>query len=349
MLTSKRATIIVGLALVAMFAGSIPAFADIYGNVDCSQSPSPDCQLGAGHTGQGGNQGGNQGNGTHKPGHTGSGDGTGSNGNNNGDTIIGGNSNLASCSYVKSDYQPPSGVVTAAYTRPLNPGVVTAQPAVFVREAVAPRAAVLAAPVDRPTPGQPGAWYVWKCSTAGVTDGLYRPPVWIPDGQQPGAAQLPSPAELAQMAYKQLRLPTPTIAANPAGEQLVNLPTWMWLSSGWGPVSATAAVPGVSVTAVATPTSVSWSMGDGSTVACTGAGTPFSPGTDPKASSPDCGHTYRTSSASQASQAFPVTATVHWTVTWSGAGQGGTFPDMTTTGNAAFRVAESQALNNGGG
>jgi hypothetical protein len=203
-------------------------------------------------------------------------------------------------------------------------------------------------PTADPAPGQKGAWYVWQCSTAGVTDGLYRPPVWIPDGQQPGAAQLPSPAELAQMAYKQLRLPTPSIAANPAGEQLVNLPTWMWLSSGWGPVTATATVPGVSVTATATPTSVSWSMGDGSTVTCTGAGTPFRPGADPKASSPDCGHTYRTSSASQAGQAFPVVATVHWTVTWAGAGQGGVFPDLTTTGNAAFRVAESQALNNGG-
>jgi hypothetical protein len=90
-------------------------------------------------------------------------------------------------------------------------------------------------------------------------------------------------------------------------------------------------------------------MGDGATVTCTGAGTPFQPGTDPKAPSPTCGHTYRTSSASQPGQAFPVTATVHWTVTWSGAGQGGTFPDMTTTGNAAFRVAESQALNNNGG
>jgi hypothetical protein len=114
-------------------------------------------------------------------------------------------------------------------------------------------------------------------------------------------------------------------------------------------MSATATVPGVSVMAVATPTSVSWSMGDGSSVTCTGEGTPFRPGSDPKASSPDCGHIYQSSSASQAGQAFPVTATVHWTVTWAGAGQGGTFPDMTTTGNAAFRVAESQALNNGGG
>jgi hypothetical protein len=246
---------------------------------------------------------------------------------------------LASCSYVKSDYQPPvGGVTTAAYTRPANSGGLTAQPVVFTRSAA--RAEVMAQPAAAPAPGQQRAGYVWKCSTDGVTDGLYRPPVWIPDGQQPGAAQLPSPAELAAMARKQLRLPTPRIAANPAGEQLVNLPTWMWLSSGWGSVSATAAVPGVSVT---------WAMGDGSTVICTGAGTPFRSRSDPKASSPDCGHTYRSSSASQAGQASPVTATVHWSVTWSGAGQGGTFPDITTTGNAAFRVAQAQALNNGGG
>ncbi|HWO67482.1 MAG TPA: hypothetical protein VNO31_46360 [Umezawaea sp.] len=190
---------------------------------------------------------------------------------------------------------------------------------------------------------------MWRCSTDGVTDGLYRPPVWIAEGRQPDTALLPSPGDLAQVARKQLRLPSPSIAANPAGDQLVNLPTWMWLSGGWGPVSATARVPGVSVTAIATPTSVTWAMGDGSTVHCTGAGTPYTAGTDPTAPSPDCGHVYRRSSANQAGQAYPVTATVHWTVTWSGAGQGGTFPDLATTDNATFRVAESHALNNGGG
>jgi hypothetical protein len=172
-------------------------------------------------------------------------------------------------------------------------------------------------------------------------------PVWIAAGA--GGAPVLSPAQVAQLARKRLRLPEPRIAANPTGDQLVNLPTWLWLSSGWGPVVATASVPGVSVTATATPISVSWSMGDGNTVMCTGAGTPFRPGTDPKASSPDCGHIYRTSSARQMGQAFPVSATVHWTVTWSGASQGGTFPNMTTTGGATFRVAESQVLNNGGG
>lgn len=165
-----------------------------------------------------------------------------------------------------------------------------------------------------------------------------------------GAIQngVPSPAEVARLARSQLRLPPPGIAASPAGDQLVNLPTWLWLDRGsWGDVSATASVPGVSVTAVARPTSVTWSMGDGNSVTCNGPGTAFPSGADPKSASPDCGYTYRTSSAGQRGEAFPVTATVHWTVTWSGAGQGGTFPNMTTTRSAAFRVAESQGIATG--
>jgi hypothetical protein len=166
----------------------------------------------------------------------------------------------------------------------------------------------------------------------------------MPNG--PGAQ--PSPAELAQQARSQLRLPTPKVKANPAGDQLVNLSTWLWLDrGGWGPVSATAEVPGVSVTAVATPTSVTWSMGDGGSVTCTGPGSPFPAGGDPKGTSPDCGYTYHTSSAGRPGDAFPVTATVNWTVTWSGAGQGGTFPNLTTSESVAFRVAESQGIATG--
>lgn len=338
----RRFTLVTGIVAASLGGLAAPALADGgWGNTNCSQVPTPACELGVGNNGNHGRPGGNpgQGNTPNRPG-TGTNPGSGKP-SNPGDAIVGGDSNLASCSYVKSDYQPPAGgVVTAAYQPPTTSGDVV-YAAVF-------RPAVVRWQAAQPGQG-PGAWYVWKCTTEGVADGLYRPPVWIADGGQPGAALLPSPAELAQMARKQLRLPSPTIAANPAGEQLVNLPTWMWLSGGWGPVSATASVPGVSVTAVATPTSVDWVMGDGSTVTCTDAGTPYKAGNDPKAPSPDCGHVYRRSSAGQPGQAYPVTATVHWTVTWSGAGQGGTFPDMTTTSDAAFRVAESQALNNGGG
>ncbi|MGQ0575503.1 MAG: hypothetical protein ACT4RN_15050 [Pseudonocardia sp.] len=177
---------------------------------------------------------------------------------------------------------------------------------------------------------------------------LYRPPVWIADGETPGGDAGPSPAELARQARDQLRLPAPSISTSPVADQLVNVPTWLWLSDGFEPVSATAAVPGVSVTAVATPTALVWSMGDGATVTCRGPGTPFVSGSDQSAASPDCGHTYRSSSAGQAGAAFPVTATVRWTVTWSGAGGGGTFPDLDSTITTTFRVAEVQVLNDGG-
>ncbi|MGH3719411.1 MAG: hypothetical protein ACRDRI_11360 [Pseudonocardiaceae bacterium] len=219
------------------------------------------------------------------------------------------------------------------------------QPAVFWRAAAS--RAVLAAVTADPAPGQPGAWYVYLCDGTGIIPAVYHPPVWIPDGRPGGA---PSAAELARQAHERLVLPSPQIEANPAGAQLVNLPTWLWLDrAGWGERSATAEVPGVSVTAMARPTSVTWSMGDGVSVTCRGQGTPFPVGGDPKAASPDCGHLYRSSSAGQPGETFPVIATVHWTVTWAGAGQSGTFPDLATSATGRFRVAEAQALGNGTG
>jgi hypothetical protein len=204
-------------------------------------------------------------------------------------------------------------------------------------------------PVDGPRPGQKGSWNVYKCSADGVRDAFYRPPVWIADAPPRAgrAAVLPSPAQLAQAAYRQLRLPSPGVESSPEDEQLVGLPTWLWLDRGeWAPVSATASVPGVSVTAVARPVSVVWMLGDGSTVTCSGPGTAYtSSSVGPKSASPDCGHTYRVSSAGRPEDAFAVSATVHWRVTWSGAGQNGVFPDLTTVSSAAFRVAESQGLN----
>ena len=196
-------------------------------------------------------------------------------------------------------------------------------------------------------PGQRGAWYDATCvGMAGTGGGL----VWLPVGATgAGTPPPPPPVVLARQARNQLQLSGPRIDANPSPqrEQLTFLPTWLWVT-GWVPVSATAAVPGESVSATATPTRVSWSMGDGTTVVCRGSGTPYRAGDDPRAASPDCGHTYRSSSAGQPGGAYPVTATVTWSVTWTGGGQAGALPALTTTSGAAFRVAESQALNTDG-
>ncbi|MGY6655379.1 hypothetical protein ACXIZN_24775 [Amycolatopsis sp. TRM77291] len=329
----------ISLSAAVLVATAVPALADGgWGFTDCSQYPNPGCELGAGKGGTKGN--GSQGNQNSKPGNPGKNNpGTGQ-ANSNGDTIVGGSNNLAQCGYERSGYQAPApgGVQPAAIRVPPKSGVAAA---VYRPQSGPPTAQF--AQAQPPS----GAWYVYKCTGPGFADALYRPPVWIADGQ-PDPAPLPSPAELAAQARSQLRLPTPKIKANPAGDQLVSLPTWMWLdSSSWGDVSATAAVPGVSVTAVARPTSVTWSMGGGGSVTCAGPGSPFPAGGNPKSASPDCGYTYRSSSAGQRAEAFPVSATVNWTVTWSGAGQGGTFPNMTTTGNAAFRVAESQGIATG--
>lgn len=79
--------------------------------------------------------------------------------------------------------------------------------------------------------GEAGGWYVYGCPEA-----LYA--IWIPDGRRGGVAPV-SPAQLAMVAYRQLRLPAPRIRSNPVGSQLVNLPTWLWVEGlDWGPRSA---------------------------------------------------------------------------------------------------------------
>ncbi len=101
----------------------------------------------------------------------------------------------------------------------------------------------------------PDQWYVGVCG--------YPPVVGLTKYRLFGAP--PGPALLADQAVKALRLPAPAIRLNPAppAPQLVHLPTWVWLdASSWGSRSATASVPGLSVTATATVTwNVSWAGG----------------------------------------------------------------------------------------
>lgn len=125
-----------------------------------------------------------------------------------------------------------------------------------------------------------------------------------PDGKNPagkkGGRARPEPAVVAQKALRELVLPDPEIRTNPDEKhaQLVRVPTWMWLDRAmWKPVSETAKVPGVSVTATAIPRSATWRMGDGKTVVCDSAGTRYSAKYAADSESPDCGHTYLRSSA----------------------------------------------------
>lgn len=184
-----------------------------------------------------------------------------------------------------------------------------------------------------------GGWYWRTCR--GDLDGSANSMmlVWL---ENPPAI---SPEILARQAASRLVLPAVQVRSSPSGEKLVRLPTWLWVSSSsWGSRSATASVPGITVTARAHATRASWVMGDGTTVVCRGPGTPWRSGTNPRAQSPDCGHTYTRSSAGQPQSSYPVSVTVTWAISWSGGGQSGTLPALSTTGTARFRVAESQTL-----
>ena len=150
---------------------------------------------------------------------------------------------------------------------------------------------------------------------------------------------------VAQQAVSRLDLPQLPIAMSPPGTQLVGVPTWLWIdSTTWTTRSASASVGAVTATATATPSRVVWSTGDGAQVTCTGPGTPWQQGTDPAAPSPTCGHVYRRASTTAAGGAFPVTATVSWSIAWSGAGQAGALPALTTSATTSTRVDEVRAV-----
>lgn len=192
-----------------------------------------------------------------------------------------------------------------------------------------------------------GAYYQTMCPGVIGVGGFYT---WLPS-PPPGSPQpaLPSPAQLAAEAVQQLGLAGPDIQTSPpAGtEQLVGLPTWLWTpvtATTWGTHSATAAVPGESVTATATAERIVWDLGDGATVTCAGPGTPYQPGMDPHAASPTCGYTYTSSSAGQPDEAYPVMATTTWSVTWVGAGAQGQLT-VQRSSRTTLRVVEAQAVN----
>lgn len=162
-----------------------------------------------------------------------------------------------------------------------------------------------------------------------------------------GGAVAVDPRILLEDALARLRIPDPQMAANPplGSASLVRVPAWLWLDGGyWQARSATASAGGASATVTAEPVAARWSMGDGTVVACDGPGRPWS-ATAPAAGSP-CSHTYLASSSAQPGDAYPVTVTVTWTVSWTSTvpGVGGDLEDQTRSASVPVRVAEVQAL-----
>lgn len=189
-----------------------------------------------------------------------------------------------------------------------------------------------------------GAVYQATCLGVPGTGGgwVWRPTAPPGFGGGPGTL-----AQLANEAIARLALLGPDIglAPDPSKTGLVGLPVWMWTRvrpATWGPVSATASLPGVSVTATGRATRIVWDMGDGHAVTCDGPGTPYTRGSG-QTNSPTCGYVYRSSSAGQPGAAFTVTATTTWDIQWSGSGGSGQVT-QTRTSSARVRIGELQVL-----
>jgi hypothetical protein len=166
----------------------------------------------------------------------------------------------------------------------------------------------------------------------------------------PAAAAAPDPAVVAQLAIAQMNLRAIDIGIvpenTPGSVGLVGLPVWMWVDqpgpSTYGPATATVSAGGVTVTATATVQRTVWNMGDGRSVTCTTAGTPYADSYGEQ-SSPDCGHRYRQTSSREPGGSYTVTATSYWTVNWSSGAANGTIP-LQFTQATQIEVGELQVI-----
>ncbi len=157
------------------------------------------------------------------------------------------------------------------------------------------------------------------------------------------------PVVLRDQAVASLTIPDPVLGGNPPLDDpdrhsVVRIPTWLWIAHPWESLFASAADGGVAVSVTATPTHVTWDPGDGSgSFDCSNAGVVWRPGA--KVTSETCLYEYVRSSAGEGGDAFRLTATVSWSLTWSinGVDQG-QFDVYQPSESVDHQVGEIQAI-----
>jgi hypothetical protein len=186
---------------------------------------------------------------------------------------------------------------------------------------------------------------IWACLLQqGYDQGQHLVTKWIWLPGKPDTVVV-DPVTLAYQAIAEMQLAPPLVKSAPGVGQvgLVNMPVWLWVGkteNTWGPIVRSASVPGLSVTATARVKAVNWSLGDGNTIRCEGAGTPYDKSMGVK-DSPDCGHRYKKTSRELPKCVYPVTATALWDITWqSTLGDTGQI-SMTQQAATELRIAEA--------
>ena len=187
-------------------------------------------------------------------------------------------------------------------------------------------------------------------------DACTEEPFWVDQGDAPPAniKNAVTPKVLAELAYAEIRVPGTEVTLAPANQTKVNLPTWAWLDAAdFKPVSVTASVPviGVTATATARPTSLRIEPGtkDAETYPASGVcpidngriGEPYAKGKADR--TPPCGVRYLRSSGNGT---YPLQATVTWEIDWTGSGgASGDLPDGTFGATQDVVLQEIQAVN----
>lgn len=163
---------------------------------------------------------------------------------------------------------------------------------------------------------------------------------------------VPSQAEIDATilaAFDSVAFPDFDLKTAPPGDLnaplITQLATFLWVDdSEWQPISASASIPGYfTVTAVAVPTTMTWSGGETGPVWCAPPGVEWYPGAPEH-----CVMTYKSSSATYDHY---LKLEVDWEVSYSCTAfcSGGTLPTHTTEAVRDVRVAEIQAIVTSGG
>lgn len=157
------------------------------------------------------------------------------------------------------------------------------------------------------------------------------------------------PATLAQEARQSVPIPAPPIVTSPEADRglYTRVRTWLWLDPAWWhPYTATADAGGVSTTVTAKPVRVVWSMGDGGQTVCEGPGVEWRQGMADHETY--CSYVYKNSSSGRNGDAYTITVTVEFEVSWtSNVGSGTGLARITRAASRTVRVGEIQAVETG--
>lgn len=207
--------------------------------------------------------------------------------------------------------------------------------------------------------GKSGYWWTGVPNPAMLADPASldcteHDPFWVPTGAAPPVANSISPRILAELAYQRIHVPNTRVTLSPNGKQTVNLNTWAWLNKAtFKPVSVTASLPRLNISATATATPVSLHIDPGTQdanvypasgdcpISANGSiGTPYS--TADGNGTPPCGMTYLRATSDGA--AYQFKATITWKVAWTGTGGGGALPNGTFGATTPVTVQEVQTV-----